>query len=102
MTHAILPLSSFTIDLFNNTINEVESLISQGRLEEGQYRFLSFMLSLPNVSEDDTLIIAFSMFNDGLSTVRNMCIRNIPSYRNLTIATNVCVEEQENFFGKKK
>ena len=70
--HCPLFYSSFTVNLFNDTIKEIETLISQGRLQEGQYRFLSFMLSLPNVSEDDTLIIAFSMFNDGLSTVRKV------------------------------
>ncbi|XP_043201861.1 probable cytochrome P450 CYP44 [Amphibalanus amphitrite] len=77
-------LTSFTLNLFNDTIKEVESLVSRGRLEEGQYRFLSFMLALPNVSEDDTLIIAFSMFNDGLSTtvpallMALWCLANTP------------------------
>ena len=51
-------------------MDEIETLLSQGRLEDGQYKFLSFMMSLPTVSRDDALIIAFSMFNDGLSTVR--------------------------------
>ena len=61
---------SFTRDYFTSAIREIEELISQGRLQEGQYKFLTFMLSLPDVSEEDTLITMFSMFNDSLPTVR--------------------------------
>ena len=51
-------------------MEKIDNLLSQGRLEDGQYKFLSFMMLLPDVSNDDALIITLSMFNDGLSTVR--------------------------------
>ena len=63
-------LFSFTLELFNKTMEKIDNLLSQGRLEDGQYKFLSFMMLLPDISNDDALIITLSMFNDSLSTVR--------------------------------
>lgn len=76
--------SSFTMKLFNDAIDDIEKLDSQGRLGEEHHKFLCFMMSLPNVSKDDALIIAFSMFNDALSTtvptllMALWCLANTP------------------------
>ncbi|XP_037086331.1 probable cytochrome P450 CYP44 [Pollicipes pollicipes] len=60
--------SSVTIELFDNVISEIEKLAEEGKLQDGQYKFLCFLMTRPKVSRKDVLIIAYSMFNDGLST----------------------------------
>jgi len=53
--------------MFDAALDEIERLVAEDRLRDGQYKFLCYLLSRPNISRDDVLIIAFSMFNDGLS-----------------------------------
>ena len=59
--------------LVDSTCKKLEALMEEGRLKEGQYGFLAYLLGKKELSFKDVSIITMSLFSDGLSTV-SVCL----------------------------
>jgi len=51
------------------TIGTISKLAGRNELTEGQYNFISYLLSRKELSRKDVVVITLSLFADGLSTV---------------------------------
>ncbi|XP_048741993.1 probable cytochrome P450 CYP44 [Ostrea edulis] len=54
--------------LVDETVGRIDNLQTQGRLEDGQFNFLLYLLSKKELSFKDVSIITLSLFGDGLNT----------------------------------
>ena len=58
--------------LVDATVAKISGLEKAGKLEEGQYGFLVYLMGKKEMSYKDLSIISLSLFSDGLSTVRGL------------------------------
>ncbi|XP_068247247.1 probable cytochrome P450 CYP44 [Palaemon carinicauda] len=66
-----------SIRFITETMNELSSLLEEGRLEEGKFNFLSYLMSREELSEKDIVVITLSLFSDGLSTTAPTLLGNL-------------------------
>ena len=59
-------------EIVDKTILTIKKLVEAGELQEGQYGFLTYLMSKPELSYKDLSIITLSLFGDGLGTVRSL------------------------------
>ncbi|KAL4226163.1 hypothetical protein ACF0H5_014149 [Mactra antiquata] len=52
----------------DETLIKIDKLSQEGKLEDGQYNFLLYLLSRKELDDKDVRIITLSLFSDGLST----------------------------------
>lgn len=55
--------------LVDETIDKIKDLEKSGKLQDGDYNFLTYLISRPELSYKDVSIITLSLFGDGLNTV---------------------------------
>ncbi|XP_045117691.1 probable cytochrome P450 CYP44 isoform X2 [Portunus trituberculatus] len=66
-----------TFKFINDVVEELKALVAQNKLQEGQYNFLTYLLSRKELSHKDVLAITFSLFTDGLSTTAPTFLGNL-------------------------
>ncbi|XP_064088900.1 probable cytochrome P450 CYP44 isoform X1 [Macrobrachium nipponense] len=66
-----------SIQFITETIREISNLAEEGRLEEGKFNFLSYLMSRKELSEKDVITITLSLFSDGLSTTAPTLLGNL-------------------------
>ncbi|VDH98564.1 cytochrome P450, family 49, subfamily A [Mytilus galloprovincialis] len=54
--------------LVDETIDKIKDLEKSGKLQDGDYNFLTYLISRPELSYKDVSIITLSLFGDGLNT----------------------------------
>jgi hypothetical protein len=57
-------------EIIDTTVKKIRELMDKGELKDGQYGFLTYLLSRKDLDYRDVVIISLSLFGDGLSTVR--------------------------------
>lgn len=60
---------SKTLNLVDEAIEELRSLIDRGRLDNGRYALLRYLINRKELSYNDVSVLIISLFTDGLSTV---------------------------------
>ena len=62
--------------LLNQTVSHIDRLSREGKLQDGDYNFLCYLIGR-NLPEKDLRIITLSLFGDGLATVSFYAFGNI-------------------------
>ncbi|XP_041347656.1 probable cytochrome P450 CYP44 [Gigantopelta aegis] len=75
--------------LISECVSEIKTLSDKGQLEDGQYKFMSYLMSRPELDLKDVSIICLSLFADGLRTTVPALLFNL-----YTLATNPEVQEK--------
>ncbi|XP_063887167.1 probable cytochrome P450 CYP44 isoform X1 [Scylla paramamosain] len=63
--------------LISDAVEELKALVAQKTLQEGQYNFLTYLMSRKELSDKDIMVITFSLFTDGLSTTAPTFLGNL-------------------------
>ena len=58
--------------LVDKTVANIQKLVDNHELQEGQYNFLTYLLGREELSFRDVIAITLSLFNDGLTTVSSL------------------------------
>lgn len=58
----------------DETVSCIKHLISRGELKDGDYKFLSYLLSRSSLDHRDINITALTLLADGLNAVNNYLI----------------------------
>ncbi|CAG0913556.1 unnamed protein product [Notodromas monacha] len=63
--------------LVRETISKIRDAVDKESLEEGQYSFMTYLLSRGELQEKDVFILTLSLFADGLSTTTPAALYNL-------------------------
>lgn len=78
-------------ELIDATTKAIQDLIDKGELKDGQYGFMTYLLTREDFDYKDAVIIALSLFGDGLSTTSPTTVGQL-----YCLATNP--EKQERLY----
>lgn len=65
--------------LVDETVAKISDLQKEGKLNDGQFNFLLYLLSKKELSFKDVSIITLSLYGDGLNSVRTDCVWPVKS-----------------------
>ena len=60
-----------TKKLVDETISKIKNLSNEDKLKQGQFRFIHYLLSRPELSYQEINTLSLSLLTDGLSAVSN-------------------------------
>ncbi|XP_069936167.1 probable cytochrome P450 CYP44 isoform X1 [Cherax quadricarinatus] len=66
-----------SIKFIRETMDEIKDLIKEKKLVDGQFNFLTYLMSRKELSEKDVITLTLSLFSDGLSTTAPTLIGNL-------------------------
>ncbi|XP_042883832.1 probable cytochrome P450 CYP44 isoform X2 [Penaeus japonicus] len=66
-----------SIDFITDALNHIKTLAAENKLKEGDFNFLTYLMSRKELSQKDILTITLSLFSDGLSTTSPVLLGNL-------------------------
>ncbi|XP_047488020.1 probable cytochrome P450 CYP44 [Penaeus chinensis] len=66
-----------SIDFITDALNHIKGLSAENKLKEGDFNFLTYLMSRKELSHKDILTITLSLFSDGLSTTSPVLLGNL-------------------------
>ncbi|XP_045600891.1 probable cytochrome P450 CYP44 [Procambarus clarkii] len=66
-----------SIKFIRDAMDEIKALMKDNKLKDGQFNFLTYLMSRKELSEKDIITITLSLFSDGLSTTAPTLLGNL-------------------------